>query len=39
MESWDGDQVMGAGFSHPLSKWEACRIKSEKATDLVSTAL
>lgn len=39
MKSWDGDQVMGAGFSHPLLKGEACRMESEKATDLVSTAL
>lgn len=39
MESWDEDQVMGVGFSHPLSKGEASRMESEKATDLVSTAL
>lgn len=30
---------MGMCFSHSLSKGEACRMESEKATDLVSTAL
>lgn len=39
MESWDGDWVMGMYFSHSVSKGEACRMESEKTTDLVSTAL
>jgi len=39
MESWDAGQVTGAGFSHLVSKGEACRMESEKATHLFSTAL
>lgn len=39
MESWDRGWAMGMCFSHSLSKGEACRMESEKTTDLASTAL